>query len=88
MKEPNNSLSIFIFFNFFSLIYFNINWSQRDFAKTLKRPFKLRYDPYTQSVKVIDDVSIIEEVKRQVDLELDVLVDLFQKINSFQFSLK
>ena len=47
----------------------------REFARTIPRPFSVRYNPYTQSVEVIKDKKSLEKVLSDVRYDLDVLQD-------------
>ena len=53
--------------------------SRREFARTIPRPFSVRYNPYTQSVEVIKDKPSMEKVLNDVRYELDVLQDAIGK---------
>ena len=46
--------------------------SFRGFARSIKRPFELRYDPYTQTVDVLD--SGVKVARAMADLEQQVAV--------------
>ncbi|XP_052004097.1 tryptophan 5-hydroxylase 1-like isoform X2 [Xyrauchen texanus] len=52
----------------------------REFAKTIQRPFSLRYNPYTQSVCVLKDMpsinNVVEELRHELDLVGDALCRL------------
>ena len=43
----------------------------KDFAKTLKKPVQVQYNPYTESVEILDNIeqckNIADEVKSQVE---------------------
>jgi len=47
----------------------------RAFAETLDRPFKLRYDPYTSNIVVIDNKKKIVQLAKQITNEMNLLVD-------------
>uniref|UniRef100_M3ZFX2 tryptophan 5-monooxygenase n=1 Tax=Xiphophorus maculatus TaxID=8083 RepID=M3ZFX2_XIPMA len=47
----------------------------RQFAKTLKRPFTVNYNPYTQSVDVLRDTSNINNMVKDIRHELDIVED-------------
>ena len=55
---------------------------RREFARTIPRPFSVRYNPYTQSVEVIKDKPSIEKVINDVRYNLDVLQDAIGKSSS------
>ena len=53
----------------------------REFAKTIKRPFTVRYNPYTQSVDVLKDMPSINSVVEELRHELDIVGDALQRLN-------
>lgn len=53
----------------------------RDFAKTIKRPFSVRYNPYTQSVDVLKDTASINNVVEELRHELDIIGDALSRLN-------
>ncbi|XP_067902203.1 tryptophan 5-hydroxylase 1 isoform X3 [Heterodontus francisci] len=58
----------------------------REFAKTIKRSFSVRYNPYTQSVEVLKDTKSITNVVKELRQELDVISDALSRINK-QFGI-
>ena len=53
----------------------------REFAKTIKRPFTVRYNPYTQSVDVLKDTPSINSVVEELRHELDIVGDALIRLN-------
>ncbi|TSK13452.1 Tryptophan 5-hydroxylase [Bagarius yarrelli] len=53
----------------------------REFAKTIKRPFTVRYNPYTQSVDVLKDTASIKCVVEELRQELDIVGDALNRLN-------
>ncbi|XP_034060596.1 tryptophan 5-hydroxylase 1a [Gymnodraco acuticeps] len=53
----------------------------REFAKTIKRPFTVRYNPYTQSVDVLKDTPSINCVVEELRHELDIVGDALSRLN-------
>ncbi|XP_046898006.1 tryptophan 5-hydroxylase 1-like [Hypomesus transpacificus] len=53
----------------------------REFAKTIKRPFSVRYNPYTQSVEVLRDASSINNMVEDLRHELDIVGDALNRLN-------
>ncbi|XP_062845462.1 tryptophan 5-hydroxylase 1b [Trichomycterus rosablanca] len=53
----------------------------REFAKTIKRSFTVRYNPYTQSVCVLRDMPSINDVVEELRHELDIVGDALQRLN-------
>ena len=47
----------------------------REFAATLKRPFVFRYNPYSQSVEVLDKKEKVVRFATGIKNELQVLID-------------
>ncbi|XP_061749388.1 tryptophan 5-hydroxylase 1-like [Nerophis ophidion] len=52
----------------------------REFAKTIRRPFAIRYDPYTQSVEVLKDVGSISNMVKDIRHELDIVEDALDRL--------
>ncbi|CAM9192691.1 unnamed protein product [Lampetra planeri] len=52
-----------------------------EFAKTIKRPFTVRYNPYTQSVDVLKDTPSINSVVEELRHELDIVGDALSRLN-------
>ncbi|XP_031702203.1 tryptophan 5-hydroxylase 1-like [Anarrhichthys ocellatus] len=53
----------------------------REFAKTIWRPFTVRYDPYTQSVEVLKDTNSINSMLKDIRHELDIVEDALNRLN-------
>ncbi|XP_078271311.1 tryptophan 5-hydroxylase isoform X3 [Rhinoraja longicauda] len=53
----------------------------REFAKTIKRPFSVRYNPYTQTVDVLKDTKSIANVVKELRNELDTISDALSRMN-------
>ncbi|CAI8014197.1 Protein henna [Geodia barretti] len=50
-----------------------------EFARTIPRPFSVRYNPYTQSIEVVKDKGSMDKVLNDIRYELDVLQDAIGK---------
>ncbi|XP_064168159.1 tryptophan 5-hydroxylase 1-like [Anguilla rostrata] len=53
----------------------------REFAKSIKRPFTVRYNPYTRSVDILKDTSSIIDVVEELKYELDTVADALRRLN-------
>ncbi|KAM7406584.1 hypothetical protein PAMP_000955 [Pampus punctatissimus] len=56
----------------------------REFAKTIRRPFTVCYNPYTQSVDVLKDTSSINSMVKDIRHELDIVEDALNRLNKHQ----
>ncbi|CAH2325689.1 tryptophan 5-hydroxylase 1 [Pelobates cultripes] len=66
---------------FFSESFEEAKEKMREFAKTIKRPFSLKYNPYTQSVEILKDTKSITNVVSDLRHELDIVNDALNKMN-------
>jgi hypothetical protein len=53
----------------------------RVYSKNIKRPYTIRYDPHTQSIKIVDDLKIIQEIKREIQMNIDLVVDALSDLS-------
>ena len=53
---------------------------RRRYAKTIKRPFELTYDPYTQTVEVLDTPKQVASAMRDVMERLSVIISAMDKM--------
>lgn len=70
---PRPPLRILIAFYLFS--FFN-----REFAKTIKRPFGVKYNPYTRSIQILKDTKSITKALNELRHDLDVVSDALAKV--------
>jgi tryptophan 5-monooxygenase len=47
----------------------------------MRRPFTIRYNPYTQSVDVLKDTPSINSVVEELRHELDIVGDALNRLN-------
>lgn len=52
----------------------------RQFAATIKRPFAVRYNPYTQSVDVLDSTRLIATVVGELRGDLCIISDALRRL--------
>lgn len=50
------------------------------FAQTVPRPFGVRYNPYTQSVEILDSKTQIESLMTCTSQDMQVLIEALKKI--------
>ncbi|XP_068168844.1 tryptophan 5-hydroxylase 2-like [Antennarius striatus] len=55
----------------------------REFAKTIKRPFSVYYNPYTQSIDLLKDNHSIENVVHDLRSDLTIVCDALGKMNTY-----
>jgi len=65
-----------LFFTFSETFIFFIF---RDFASTIPRPFGVRYDPYTQTIELLDNKRQIQKLITNINCEIRTLIDAFNK---------
>ncbi|XP_041747025.1 tryptophan 5-hydroxylase 2-like [Coregonus clupeaformis] len=56
---------------------------QREFAKTIKRPFSVYYNPYTQSIDLLKDTRSIENGVQDLCRDLTTVCDALDKMNTY-----
>ncbi|XP_035508503.1 tryptophan 5-hydroxylase 1-like isoform X2 [Morone saxatilis] len=54
----------------------------REFAKTIRRPFTVHYNPYTQSVDVLKDTNSINSMVKDIRHELDIVEDALNRLST------
>lgn len=52
----------------------------RDFAKTIKRPFGLRYNPYTQTVELLTNTRKIANIVSELKGDLCIVTNALSKL--------
>ncbi|KAJ1740175.1 hypothetical protein LPJ78_001454 [Coemansia sp. RSA 989] len=52
----------------------------REFNMTMKRPFQVRYNPYTQAVEVLDSKDKIQHFARSISSEMQLLAGALESI--------
>lgn len=52
----------------------------REFAKTIKRPFGVRYNPYTQSVEILSNTRKIMDLVSELKGDLCIVTNALEKI--------
>ena len=84
MSEKRVKLSSFfsvqilmVFLLFIFPVYF-FPFSSREYASTIDKPFKARYDPYTQSIELLDSKSQIMKNMRAVNREIRSLTEAME----------
>ncbi|KAM8892953.1 tryptophan 5-hydroxylase 2 [Spinachia spinachia] len=55
----------------------------REFAKSIKRPFSVYYNPYTQSIDLLKDTRGIEDVVQDLRSDLTTVCDALGKMNTY-----
>ncbi|XP_064627226.1 tryptophan 5-hydroxylase 1-like isoform X2 [Lineus longissimus] len=55
-------------------------FKMREYAKSIKRPFELKYDPYTNSVEVLDTAASLKRAVEEVQETLLVISSALSKI--------
>ncbi|CAG8555836.1 3083_t:CDS:10 [Ambispora leptoticha] len=60
----------------------------RDYAKTLTRPFSVRYNPYTESVEVLDDKVKILRFAQNIKSDFQNLLDSLESLQCASAFLK
>ncbi|KAK6319897.1 hypothetical protein J4Q44_G00090040 [Coregonus suidteri] len=54
-----------------------------EFAKTIKRPFSVYYNPYTQSIDLLKDTRSIENGVQDLCRDLTTVCDALDKMNTY-----
>lgn len=62
-------------FNNYEFLYF-----YRKFANTIPKKFGIRYNPYTQSVQVLDSKLQLQELANNISNELQILRYTLNKV--------
>nr|XP_023406572.1 tryptophan 5-hydroxylase 1 [Loxodonta africana] len=53
----------------------------REFTKTIKRPFEVKYNPYTRSIQILKDIKSVTSAVNELRHDLDVVSDSLAKIS-------
>lgn len=57
-------------------------FSNRKFARTIPRDFGVRYNPYTQSIDILDSAKQITNMLNEVHQEMDLLLGAMDKLHT------
>lgn len=52
----------------------------RKFAQTIPRGFGVRYNPYTQSIDILDSPRQMTDLLKQIRTEMDLLLSTMEKL--------
>jgi len=65
---------------YYYILYIFDNLDFRKFAQTIPRKFSVRYDPYTQTISIIDSKQQVEDLINNVNQEVQILMDALKKL--------
>ena len=68
------NLSILIVYREYFFIYY------RKYSRNIKRPYQVRYDPFTQSIKVVDNFQAIQEIQRSIQIDTELMLKSIDKM--------
>lgn len=54
--------------------------THRKYANTIPRPFGVRYNPYTESIEVLNSKHQVENLMNNINLEFSVLQNALKKL--------
>jgi hypothetical protein len=54
----------------------------RAFGRSLSRPFSIRYNPYTESVEIINSLNELNQLSKSIKADMDVLVNAMEHLNN------
>nr|BAF79887.1 tryptophan hydroxylase [Dugesia japonica] len=57
----------------------------RDFAKTIKKPFDVHYNPYTQMIEILDSTDSVTSVIENIKGELATITNALKKLNIYWY---
>ncbi|CAL1274361.1 unnamed protein product, partial [Larinioides sclopetarius] len=87
--QPYSNIKSSRYLEYHSLFYCNISkcfslLCFREFASTIKRPFGLRYNPYTQTVEILSNTRKIANLVSELKGDLCVVTTALKKIRGKQ----
>ena len=53
----------------------------------MNRPFKIYYDPFTQSIKIVDRMTVIQEIKKSIDYDMELILESIEALNKSKLLL-
>lgn len=59
----------------------------KNYTKTMNRPFKIYYDPFTQSIKIVDRMTVIQEIKKSIDYDMELILESIEALNKSKLLL-
>jgi hypothetical protein len=60
----------------------------RIYAKSLKRPYELVYDAYTQSLRILDNAKVIHDLSVKLKLEMDVIEHALDRLQTNEINFR
>jgi len=60
--------------------------SLAEFAKSLARPFGVRYNPYTQSIEVFDNHRQLNRLAKSIKRDMDIMSDAMERLVAMEES--
>jgi phenylalanine-4-hydroxylase len=64
------------------LAEFSRHLQMRAFGRSLSRPFSIRYNPYTESVEIINSLNELNQLSKSIKADMDVLVNAMEHISN------
>lgn len=79
--EAKSQLRLFFFKNNQNkLLIENFFLFYRKYSRNIKRPYQVRYDPFTQSIKVVDNFQAIQEIQRSIQIDTELMLKSIDKM--------
>ena len=66
--------------HFFSCVTSFMNAPHRNLASSIKKPFELRYNPYTQSVEALSTSGKIMDIAKELRGDMFLIANAIKKI--------
>jgi hypothetical protein len=88
LKNKSSNFSLLHLFKYLKIIKaILIHKINRFYSKNIKKPFRIHYDPFTQSIKIIDKMSVIKEIKKNIDYDIELILESMEALNQSNLAL-